>query len=216
MFILIKLTLTHTAGQTRLFAAGSFVSNNTSVYVATWDYDSSSWDYLDSASLPGPALSITADSETSIFASGVLAADTGTSYLWHFNGATWADVSSASVTSDTSSLNTQASNIQQIALVPLASEQPGNSLFASGDRALMVSGQLELNNFGEASSALFDGSNWYPYLLASTLSGQPGSINSLFYPASSIAFGRSRECAPVQGNAKLRFVQIISPSVWSS
>ena len=156
-----------------------------------WDYEKSAWNSTDSGTLPGPALSISAASDDSVFVSGVSATEASSAFIWHFDGSTWSQV--AAPASETTALSTSGSTIKQLALVPLTSEQPSSALFSSGDRGLLVSGQLSLNNFGQASSAIFDGSSWYPYLLSATLSGSAGTANSIFYPAKAIAFGRNRK-----------------------
>src|SRR5437870_1470315 len=45
---------------------------------------------------------------------------------------------------------------------------------------LLVCGQLALPNFGNASAALYNGTDFTPYILASTLGGQSGTLANLF------------------------------------
>jgi hypothetical protein len=68
------------------------------------------------------------------------------------------------------------------------------SFLAASQTMLMVNGQLELEGFGNVSSALFDGSTWYPTILSTTHTGNPGAIKQIFYKALSINFTTTRKC----------------------
>jgi hypothetical protein len=80
------------------------------------------------------------------------------------------------------------SNIYQVFAVPM---QPpnGSSLLASSQTMLMVSGRLDIQGYGNVSSALYDGTTWYPSILSTTASGNPGTIRQIFYKAQSINYG---------------------------
>ncbi|KAK9899042.1 hypothetical protein P389DRAFT_42803 [Cystobasidium minutum MCA 4210] len=177
-----------------LYLAGSFVSNNTSAYVTSWDYESKVWNALPSEGLPGPTLAISVDSDSSIFVSGTSASDSS-SYLSRWDGNAWAPVvGSQANAQDQDSLQLGGSDVQQLLLAPITSEND-NDYFLKNDRVLMVSGQLNLARSGPASSAIFDGSAWYPYLLSTTASGAAGTIAGFFYPANTIQFGRHQHLA---------------------
>ena len=167
------------------------MANNTSFYLNSWNYDTSSWSPVVSDSLPGPALAVSADSGSNVFVSGVASDNSDTTYLARWNGEQWSAVPADA--RDSHPLDQQASAIQQMVIVPLTTEQPRNSIFPSTDRGLLVSGIISLANFGVVSSALFDGTSWYPYLLASGASGEPGAISSFFYSAENVNFGGRRE-----------------------
>jgi hypothetical protein len=55
---------------------------------------------------------------------------------------------------------------------------------------LLMSGNLADSSFGTASSALFDGTTFIPYIMSSTSSGTPGFISSLFHSFSSFSFAQ--------------------------
>lgn len=69
--------------------------------------------------------------------------------------------------------------------------QPPNegSLLSSSQTMIMVSGRLDIQGYGNVSSALFDGTTWYPSILSTTASGNPGTIREIFYKAQSINYG---------------------------
>lgn len=67
------------------------------------------------------------------------------------------------------------------------------SLLSPSQTMLMVNGQLELVGFGNVSSALFDGSTWYPTIVSTTSSGNPGTIRQIFYKAQNINYNVNRK-----------------------
>lgn len=85
------------------------------------------------------------------------------------------------------------SNISQLTMVPLQNTHAANGVIEP-DRMLLVSGALVDTTFGIASSALFDGSMFIPYIMSSSASGGSGFISSLFSSLSSFSFTQHREC----------------------
>nr|KIR89308.1 hypothetical protein I308_00313 [Cryptococcus tetragattii IND107] len=161
-----------------LIAAGSFVlSDGTVAYVASYDFGSSSWTAL--GSLSGPALAVAVDDKntTNIFAAGYSASD-GSPYLEQWNGNAW------TVQNETLQ---SGSLVQQLAFVPMSSEHTAMGSIEK-DRMLMVSGNLYLDQMGNATSALYDGVNWYPYLVGTSAAGGVGAGSSLFWSDSEFSF----------------------------
>src|SRR6267154_5736288 len=78
-------------------------------------------------------------------------------------------------------------NISQLLMVPLLDMHAANSVIES-DRMLMVSGALSDSSFGSASSVLFDGTSFIPYMATMTAQGALGTISSLFYSFASFSF----------------------------
>lgn len=161
-----------------LIAAGSFVlPTGAAVYVATYSFDNNSWTALDG--LPGPALALAVDDRnlSNIYAAGYSTSD-NSAYLQQWNGQQW--------TAQNSSLLPR-SIIQQLAFVPLAKEHTAEGSMET-DRMLMVSGDLYLKSTGNVTSALYDGKNWYPYLVASASTGGLASGSQLFWSESTFDF----------------------------
>lgn len=77
-------------------------------------------------------------------------------------------------------------------MVPLQDTHSANGV-VEPDRMLMVSGLLSDPSFGNASSALFDGETFIPYIVATSSSGTSGAIASLFHSFSSFSFNHRRE-----------------------
>ncbi|ODO05338.1 hypothetical protein L198_02031 [Cryptococcus wingfieldii CBS 7118] len=161
-----------------LIAAGSFVlSDGTVASVASYNFGNSSWTAL--GSLSGPALAVVADDKnaTNVYAAGYSSSD-GSPFLEQWNGVTW--------TAQNDSLQS-GSLVQQLAFVPMSSEHTAQGTIEN-DRMLLVSGDLYLENMGNATSALYDGANWYPYLVGSSSSGGIGAGSSLFWSDSDFSF----------------------------
>ncbi|CEP11286.1 hypothetical protein [Parasitella parasitica] len=71
-------------------------------------------------------------------------------------------------------------NINQLLLVPVKSST--EERFPVGTKNMLLAvGHLNVNSFGNASAALYDGSKWNPYLLTTQLNGQPGIIYQIIH-----------------------------------
>lgn len=77
--------------------------------------------------------------------------------------------------------------VQQLAFVPMSSEHTAMGSIEK-DRMLMVSGNLYLDQMGNATSALYDGVNWYPYLVGTSAAGGIGAGSSLFWSDPEFSF----------------------------
>lgn len=52
--------------------------------------------------------------------------------------------------------------------------------YLDGKHALVVTGALKLQGFGNASVVTYDGTQWKPFLLTSRADGEPGAVSSFF------------------------------------
>ena len=111
--------------------------------------------------------------------------DGTSSFLYFWNGASWTSLGSTLQ---------GATNVSQLAMVPLQDTHSANGIIEP-DRMLLVSGSLSDSSFGNASSALFDGQTFIPYIISSSSSGTPGAISSLFTSLASFSFTQHRECS---------------------
>ncbi len=73
-------------------------------------------------------------------------------------------------------------------MVPLMNTHAANGIIEP-DRMLMISGALATST-GNASSALYDGQNFIPYIVSTSASGTAGSVSSLFHSFSSFSFNQ--------------------------
>jgi len=107
--------------------------------------------------------------------------DGRTPYAWRWDGSSWTDIGTGALAA--------GSAISQLAFVPLSDNEASNAIM-QGNRRLMASGQLALQGYGDASSAFFDGANWFPFITSVTPSGNPGRISSMFSSISSFRLSR--------------------------
>lgn len=152
------------------------------------------------ADLPGPVTAITVNDHnySSIFAAGrcvhilsyqqagnlyrYSSVDGSQSFLAAWNGHTWL--------SQGSTLG-GSSDVSQLAMVPLQNHYSPQGII-EGDRMLLMSGNL-VSSFGQASSVLFDGTNFIPYVVSASASGSPGSMAGLFNSLASFSFSQHSE-----------------------
>ena len=78
-------------------------------------------------------------------------------------------------------------------MVPLQNQRTAQGII-EGDRMLLMSGSL-VSSFGQASSVLFDGKDFIPYVVSESASGSPGSVAGIFNSIANFSFSRhSRSC----------------------
>ncbi|KAF5346310.1 hypothetical protein D9758_011480 [Tetrapyrgos nigripes] len=145
-----------------LFTAGSInLNDGTLANVAQLSISNKSWSAVGSGSdIPGPvtAVEVNNGNAASIFAAG--RSTDGNTFLTFYNGVNWTTLASSS----------GSTVVSQLAMVPLQNTHDGNNIIES-DRMLMVSGALADSQFGNASSALYDGQTFIPYIVASSSTG---------------------------------------------
>ena len=74
----------------------------------------------------------------------------------------------------------QGSNISQLLLVPVSSSS--EQRYPTGTQNMLLAvGNLNINEYGNVSAALYDGTLWSPYLSAAQINGQTGTINKVIH-----------------------------------
>lgn len=74
----------------------------------------------------------------------------------------------------------QGTSISQLLIVPVTSAL--EERYPAGTQNMLLAvGTLNIQGFGNASAALYDGKIWNPYLLTTQLNGQPGSIQKVIH-----------------------------------
>ncbi|KAF5389471.1 hypothetical protein D9757_004296 [Collybiopsis confluens] len=168
------------SNQDTLIASGSIaLSDSSAANVAQFTFANLSWSAVGSSSdIPGPvtALEVNNANASSIFAAGKTS--DSTTFLSFFDGHSWTTLASTLQ---------KETVISQLTMVPLQDTHTGNSIIES-DRMLMISGSLDDSSFGNASTALFDGASFIPYIVSSTSSGTAGSVSSLFHSLATFSF----------------------------
>ena len=78
-------------------------------------------------------------------------------------------------------------------MVPLQNQYSAQGII-EGDRMLLMSGSL-VSSFGQASSVLYNGQDFIPYVVSASASGSPGSVAGLFNSLANFSFSRhSKSC----------------------
>ena len=161
-----------------IIVVGSFVmSDGTEAFAASYSFVNSTWTAL--GTLPGPALSVAVDNKnaSNVFAAGYSTSD-ASPYLQQWNGQTWTSLNQSLLS---------GSVIEQLAFVPMSSQHTAVGSIEN-DRMLLVSGRLYLESTDNVTSALYDGAQWYPYLVGSSSTGDLAFSSQLFWSTSSFSF----------------------------
>ncbi|KAK7057316.1 SH3 domain-containing protein [Favolaschia claudopus] len=171
--------------QDSLIASGSIaLSDNTAANVVQFAFANNTWASVGKGSdIPGPvtAVEVNAGNASSIFAAG-RSSDGSTSFLSFWDGVSWAALSSTLESNST---------VAQLTMVPLQDTHTANSVIQS-DRMLMISGSLAGSSFGNASSALYDGQTFFPYIVSTDSTGSSGTVSSLFRSFSTFSFAQHK------------------------
>lgn len=153
-----------------LLAAGNLSVAQNQTSLATYDTKSQMWSAISNAAIPGvvTAFCPATDNADHMWVAGT--ASNGTTFLIEIDGDNTRPVENAFNTGTT---------IQGLQIMPL-SKNHKSTPFLDNDQALLVTGQLNITDFGNAAAGLFNGTTMMPLILASTLNGDPGSISQVF------------------------------------
>ncbi|KAF9227480.1 hypothetical protein BS17DRAFT_793946 [Gyrodon lividus] len=169
--------------QELLIAAGAItLSGGTSSNVARYSFANATWTAIGNpTAIPGPvtAVEVNNGNSSSIFAAG-RTADGSSPFMVFWDGVSWSNVGSGLQGN---------SNISQLLMVPLQNTHNSNSVIES-DRMLMISGTLSESSSGSASSVLFDGQTFIPYIVSMSAQGTMGYVSSLFYSITDFSFSQ--------------------------
>lgn len=158
-------------GKDKLLAGGNLTLNNNVTSLASYDTNNAQWTALEGAGIgfPGPvtALSPANDDTSQFWVAGK--SSNGSAFLMKYDKSKFRSIG------DTLGENTI---IRGISVLQLKENHASNDLVDPG-MTLLITGQLYLPNFGNASAALFNGTTFTPFIL-STTGNSPGSLSQLF------------------------------------
>ncbi|ORX56156.1 hypothetical protein DM01DRAFT_300399 [Hesseltinella vesiculosa] len=165
----------------KLVVAGNVsLSSGSVVPVAAYDYSTSTWDALSwdtsDTGLPGSCNAVSFDNST------------GTTYLAGRTNTTGAYVRTWNG-QQVSPLGLDfgpGSQIQQLIVVPTKNNSITSDLLGNGNAMLLATGYLNLNTTGNVSAALYNGTNWIPFLATSTMNGGSGLFSKIFFKSYSM------------------------------
>ena len=158
-------------GRDILLAGGNLTVDNNGTSLASYDTKKAQWTALNGASseVPGPVTALSpANNDVSQFWVAGKSAN-GTAFLMKYDGSKFRTVGDV--------LGNQTT-IRGLSILQLNENHDANDLV---DRrmTLLVTGELNLPNFGNASAALFNGVTFSPFILSNSGNG-PGSLSQLF------------------------------------
>lgn len=178
------------ASTNQLYMAGNMSINGEKVNMARYNARANTYSTFansgDKGSVPGPIMAFTAtdNSYSAFFAAGI-ATDTGRAFVTKFTpsggdnappeiiSGTW----KSAITPETFGPATVISSIQMLP----ADRQHARSELVDTGNVLLVTGLLQMPSFGgNASAALFNGTDFTPFVLATKRDGTPGSLRSAF------------------------------------
>lgn len=158
-------------GRDKLLAGGNLTVNDNRTSLATYDAKKARWTTLDGAGsgVPGPVTALSpANSDVSQF--WVAGKSTnGSAFLMKYDGSKFITVGDV--------LGNQTI-IRGLSVLQLKDSHASNDL-VDRSMTLLITGELNLPSFGNASAALFNGTTFAPFILSTSGNG-PGSLSQLF------------------------------------
>lgn len=175
-------SVSYAGSNEEFLVAGGVITlpNGTTTSVAQYSFSNATWTAVGNPTdIPGPvtALEVNDGNSSSIFAAG-RTTDGSSPFMVFWDGTSWSYIGTTLQGN---------SNISQLLMVPLQNTHSPNSVVES-DRMLMVSGSLLDNSFGSASSVLFDGETFIPYISSLSAQGTMGFVSALFYSIANFSF----------------------------
>ncbi|KAI9372930.1 cortical protein marker for cell polarity-domain-containing protein [Aspergillus egyptiacus] len=160
--------------QDSLIAIGNLTVGGNETAVATYSTEEMEWKAFEGASassIPGAVTAFTpANPVTSSFWLAGQSED-GSSFVVNYDGSTFHPAQKIFGTGTV---------IRGLDVLPLASDHDHNDLL-NKDLTLLITGQIEVPDFGIVSAALFNGTTLTPFILSSTSDGRPGRMSQMFY-----------------------------------
>jgi Cortical protein marker for cell polarity len=158
------------ASNNKVVVAGNLTISGNKTALATYEPDSQKWTVLSIPQLPG---SVTAFAPATMDVSKWWAAgknSDGSVFLAQYDGQNYHPINDAF---------NPGTNIRGLQVIGMSQQhEPGEVL--DRDQSLLITGVIDLRDFGNASAVLYNGTTFAPFILSSTADGQPGSLSQLF------------------------------------
>ncbi|KAL8672589.1 MAG: hypothetical protein Q9168_002962 [Polycauliona sp. 1 TL-2023] len=186
-------------GNDKLLVGGNMTVNGNSTRLASYDAKNQQWTALDgpSSAIPGPVTALTrANQDVSNFWIAGKSSN-GSSFLMKYADSKFQPVGDGGGLGD-------KTTIKGLSMLQLDNSHDKSDLVGQ-DMVLLITGSLDVPNFGNASAALYDGKTFIPFILSTSGNG-PGSLSKLF-SEKDIDFKSSG------GRMKLGFVVLIGLAI---
>lgn len=183
------------ASASTLYAVGDIEVGGNKTVVASLSVKSGTWSALSGASKADVPGNVTAFTPASKDLSSFWIAGTSTNesaYLLNYDGSKF---------QSPGNLFSKGTLIRGMEMLPLEKDSSGSKL--KGNQVLLILGQLIIPNFGNASAALYNGTDVTPFILSSKSDGQPGSMSQVFTQHTN-PFATKCECEAFLSTSSLR------------
>ncbi|KAK4550153.1 hypothetical protein LTR36_003120 [Oleoguttula mirabilis] len=159
------------SSKTQLFIAGDLTVGGNATTMATYDSKKQTFqEYTGASTLPGPITAFApANTKYDQFWVAGIASTNGSAYLSKYNDNVWTSVSGLGA----------GTTIRGLQVVALNSNHENTDLVPD-DQVLMITGNINIPSFGNASAVLFNGTHYEPFILTSRTDGSQGTISQMF------------------------------------
>ncbi|OCK84698.1 hypothetical protein K432DRAFT_102210 [Lepidopterella palustris CBS 459.81] len=156
---------------TELVIAGNLTVGDNSTTMVTFNSQKNVFtEFTEAGTIPGPVTALCpANNDNSQFWVGGTARN-GSAFLEKFDGKQWLPASAGLG---------QGTTIRSLQILSV-SQSHGESNLIDDNEVLLLLGQINITNFGNASAVLFNGTTFTPFLLSSTADNAPGSLSQAF------------------------------------
>ncbi|KAJ9625932.1 hypothetical protein H2203_004701 [Taxawa tesnikishii (nom. ined.)] len=153
------------ASNTHLIIAGNITVGGNATTMATYDARAQTFtEFTGASDLPGPVSAlVVANSAYDQFWVAGTATNNNTAYLEKYDGKNWIPVSGLGA----------ATSIRGLQVLSLTANHAASTL-VDRDEVLLITGVIDVPNFGNASAVLFNGTTFQPFLLTGTASNGQG------------------------------------------
>lgn len=155
-----------------LVIAGNLTVEGNTTTMATYNSKKQTFtDFPGATSLPGPINDISAaDSAYGKFwVTGTRSTGNQSYYLAKYDGSTWIEVGGLG----------NSTSIRGLQLMTVTSNHDSSSL-VDNDKVLLITGSIDVPNYGNASAVLFNGTTYEPFVLTSMDDGSEGTLANMF------------------------------------
>lgn len=176
---------------TKLIVGGALLLDGRNVSLATYDATSQNWTAANGIDqIPGPVTALAAaNSDASqLWVSGV--STDGSTFLMKYNGTGWTSATALG----------SGTTIRGLEVLSLTKNHANSALVSAG-QTLMITGALDIPQFGSASSALFNGTAYQPFALTMASGNKGGSLSQLFTQKQNIFAGSSKSSSTPMYNS---------------
>ncbi|KAK6203196.1 cortical protein marker for cell polarity-domain-containing protein, partial [Scheffersomyces amazonensis] len=154
--------------------SGNLTVNNNPVNFITYDFTNEIFNIKSSLNLLGSGKVVQKfilNDFNNVNLNGRLVAY-GDDFIYGFDGSNWYEIDEEIEYDNSTSFN-------DIKLLTLAKDSNYNQTLFDKDMIVALAGTFSLTNYGLVNLALYNGTNWVPYIFTSNSSNQIGSIKSL-------------------------------------